>query len=516
MTTDMNPHNTSAGSAVVLAAICAAALVLPLDFSGAAAATSAIGRDLGGSPAMLAWIVNAFMLTFGSTLLTVGVLADEFGRRRVFVCGLASFVVVSVAMCFSTNLIQLNVMRALQGVAAAGTLAGGSAALAQEFHGARRTWAFSLLGTTFGTGLAFGPTIAGFLISAFGWRSIFLSAAIVGSISLLFGIPRMRETRNQHASGPDWLGAIFFMLAIAAFTAAMLEAPEYGWATPQIIGLLTLSALALASFVAIELRTARPMLDLSLFRYPRFIGIQALPIATTFSYVVLVVLLPSRLIGVEGYDEATAGICMLALSGPMLVIPLATANCTKWLSPAILSTCGLALAIVGLFWLAEIPPGTPLAALAWPMILIGCGSAMPWGLMDGLSVSVVPPDRAGMATGIFSTVRVAGEGLAIAIVHAVLAVFTHARLARSSVNASHDQLSSLAYKLSTGDLPVSTSLPQIDSDVLLAAYGSAFRDLMHLLALVVACCATIVFFCLRYSVVSETRVGTGRKPTGDN
>ncbi len=159
------PVKTRTGKVPVLAAVCLAALVLPLSFSGGAVATPAIGADLGGGPAALNWITNGFMLTFGSSLMAAGALADQFGRKRLFMTGIIAFAVLSLALGFAPSILVVDLLRAGQGFAAAAALAGGTAALAQEFDGPARTRAFSLLSTTFGIGLAFGPLLAGVLIA---------------------------------------------------------------------------------------------------------------------------------------------------------------------------------------------------------------------------------------------------------------------------------------------------------------------------------------------------------------
>lgn len=117
---------------LVLGAVCMAALALPLAFSGGAVATPAIGRDLGGSPAAIAWITNAFMLSFGSLLMAAGTLADRFGRRRLFAFGVAGFTLSSAALGFAPSILAVDLLRAAQGVAAAAALAGGTAALARD------------------------------------------------------------------------------------------------------------------------------------------------------------------------------------------------------------------------------------------------------------------------------------------------------------------------------------------------------------------------------------------------
>lgn len=419
---------TQTGKLPVLMAVCLAALVLPLSFSGGAVATPAIGNDLGGSPTTLNWITNAFMLTFGSSLMAAGALADQFGRKRLFMTGIVAFSIFSLALSRAPTILILDVFRAGQGFAAAAALAGGTSALAQEFEGQARTRAFSLLGTTFGVGLAFGPLLAGFLIELFGWRAIFLSGTVIGTISLLLTATQMQESRDPDASGLDWPGAFTFTGTLTLFTYGMIEAPDMGWSHPVILAALLGSVAMLAAFILVEARSARPMLDLSLFRYPRFVGVQVLPIATCYCYVVLLVLLPLRFIGVGGLNEIEAGLLLIALSAPMLVVPLAAAYLVRWFSAGILSGVGLLLAAIGLFWLGRVDPASSGMAVAFPMLLIGLGTGLPWGLMDGLSVSVVPKERAGMATGIFSTTRVAGEGVALAIVSAILASLAKARL----------------------------------------------------------------------------------------
>jgi MFS family permease len=473
------------GSLFILAAICLAALGLPLSFTGGAVATPAIGRKLGGSATALTWITNAFMLSFGSLLMAAGALADQFGRKRMFVTGMVMFTVISLALAFAPSVAWLDALRAVQGVAAAAALASGSAALAQEFEGHALTRAFSMLGTTFGIGLAFGPLVAGMLIEAFGWRSIFVTTALLGTLALVFGPPRMRETRDPNASGLDWPGTITFTGTLALFTFGVIQGPESGWDSLLITGALSASALLLVAFVMIETRVARPMLDLTLFRYTRFVGVQILPIGTCYCYIVLVILLPLRFIGVEGMSEIDAGWLMVALSLPMLVVPAVVASLTRWVSAGVLSGVGFVIAAVGLHWLSGAGVGGDRMTLILPMLVIGIGAGMPWGLMDGLAVTVVPKERAGMATGIFNTARVAGEGVALAIVSAVLAALAHtglrAMLSRDAAIPTAN-LSEAAQRIATGDIANAAALlPQVGRGVLVSAYADAFQFLVHIL-----------------------------------
>lgn len=482
---------------LILAAVCLSALVLPLAFSGGAVATPAIGRDLGGSPAMLTWVTNAFMLTFGSLLMAAGALADQFGRKRLFVIGLSGFVFTSLAMSVAASTLWLDVLRGAQGIAAAASLSSGAASLAQEFDGHARTRAFSMLGTSFGIGLAFGPLMAGALIDAFSWRAIFVVIAVIGAVAFVFGVPRMRETRDPGATGLDYPGTITFTATLALFTFGVIQAPAYGWGSPLVVALLVSSAAMLAAFVTIEIRAKRPMLELGLFRYPRFVGVQLLPVGTCYCYIVLVVMLPLRFIGAQGLDEIHAGLLMVALSAPMLVVPMLVASFTRWLSAGVLSGIGFLIAAAGLYWLSLADfaaAGTP---LVMPMLLVGIGAGMPWGLMDGLSVSVVPKERAGMASGIFSTTRVAGEGIALAIATAVLAALAHTSIAGIVPDQSPEmqaRISEAAQRMTTGDMVrAAQTLPEVSRHALSASYADAFTSLLHVLIVITLIAAFFTF-----------------------
>lgn len=476
-----------------LLAVCLAGIILPLSFSAGAIATPAIGHDLGGSPLALAWITNAFMLTFGSLLLAAGNLADTYGRRRLFVGGVALYVLVSLALGAAPSVAVLDVLRGLQGVAAAAALAGGSAALADLFDGPARTRAYSALGTSFGVGLALGPMLSGWLISQWGWRAVFFSAALIGAVALVLGRRYLRESRDPAAGRLDGLATLLFSSALGLLTWAIMQVPVSGWASTPVLAKLAAAGLLLAAFVAGQRRATRPMLDLTLFRYPRFLGVQLLPIATCYCFVVLLVALPLRFVGIEGRSELDAGLAMLALCAPMLVVPGVAAWLTRFASAGVICALGLAIAAAGLWWLGRIAPGQGAGAWVVPMLVIGVGTGLPWGLMDGLSVSVVPKERAGMATGIFSTTRVAGEGIALAVVTAV----NSGLIARQLPPAQPEALTRAAQYLGAGDLRQAVlALPQVPRAALVQAAASAFTELTWVLMAITLVSAAVVLLFL--------------------
>ena len=244
--------------------------------------------------------------------------------------GLWTFIVTSLLIGLSPNLLLLNLLRAVEGLGGALVLTSATSLLAQEFEGAQRTRAFSFLGTAFGVGLAFGPMASGFLIERLaGARALYFAIALIAVLILLLGTRRIRESRDPAAQGIDWPGTLLFTAALVALTFGIVRGPQDGWTSPRVLSLLVGTAVLLAAFVAVESRRPRPMLELSLFRYPRFIGVQLLPVATGFSFIALIVYLPIWFIVIQGRDAFTAGLAILPLTAPMRCWPDAWRNTSR-------------------------------------------------------------------------------------------------------------------------------------------------------------------------------------------
>jgi hypothetical protein len=246
------------------------------------------------------------------------------------------------------------------------------------------------------------------------------------------------------------------------------------------------------------------MLDLTLFRFPRFVGVQFLAAAPAYAFVVLLVLLPIRFIGVGGMSEIKAGQLMICLSGPLLILPLLAGQAARRIAPATICGVGLLVAAAGLVWLSRVPAaGSTLMA---PLILIGIGIALPWGLMDGLAVSVVPKERAGMAVGIFNTTRVASEGVALAVVVATLSGLIATQLSARELT-SPAEAAAAAQLLATGNISGTVQhLHLAGASALVQAYETAFDQLLIVLATITVLTAIVVFLGLRRGSAPEQDV----------
>lgn len=473
----------------VLAA-CLTGLLIPLSFTGPAVALPALSQLPGASPSALNWVLNAYILSYGSAMMVAGSLTDLLGRRRVWLAGLAVFFLATVAIALAPSVPLLGVLRFVQGLGGAAAFAAAMSSLSPLFQGAARNRVMSLLGTTFGVGLAFGPLAAGAVLAVADWPAIFYATAVLAALGLLLAgasVPR----DPPHASGRlDWPGALTFSTALGLLTVALLLAPEHGWRSAGVLWPALAALLLFLLFVRIEKNTAQPLLDLSLFRQRRFVGVQLLAASPAFLFIVLIVMLPGRYIGVDGMSALAAGQLMMALATPLLLVPLLASMLLRWFSAASLCAAGLLLAAGGLAWLALAGAATP-----WALLLIGAGIGLPWGLMDAMALNVVEQQRAGMATGIFNTVRISADGVALAVAGAVLAGLISVSLAQSLPAGL--PLAQAAGRAALGDLQQAAQLLPDGLPLLRASYDRAFRQLLLLLSSLAVVSALVLLYLLR-------------------
>lgn len=471
-----------------------AALMLPLSFTGGVMTTPAIGHALGGSPLALMWLTNGFMLSFGGCLLGAGVAADKLGSRRLFFSGLLLFVVSCGLIGVAQSTWVVGGLRTLQGLAAALTLAAAATALAQLYEGAARTRAFSLLGTLFGLGLAFGPLLIGVLTQHGSWRWVYVVLALMAGLSLLWALRFLVVASPAVTERADWRGITLFTAALMLFSVALLLLPEQGMFAWPVAMLFALSLLLAVVFVRHCQRHPAPVFQLQLLRQPRFAGVLVLPVATCYCYVVLLIVIPLHFMGMQGMDEIDSALWLLALTSPMLVVPMLAALLTRWFSAGGIAVAGLLLAALGLLGLSFAVAG-PWVLFA--MFVIGCGAALPWGLMDGLAVSAVPLSQAGMAAGLFNTVRVAGEGIALALVVALLVALNHLTLGHALPESDPQALSAAANWLGSSNLAQARlALPEVDLTLILSSYQQAWQGLLWLLAAITLLTAVGVWLLL--------------------
>lgn len=495
---NMNKDNdfcnvASKGNHIVLICICIAGVLIPIVFSGPAIALPDISKEFDSDVFTLSWIVNAYNVSLGSLVMAGGALSDKIGRKKCFITGLMLFFITSLIISITSHIGIFIIFRILEGVGGALTLTAGSSIIAQEYQGHSRTQAFSLLGASFGVGLAFGPLLTGGIIENWGWRALFLTISTVSALITLIIFNKVKESKNPTNYGIDWVGMVLFTISLVFLIFAIVQGPYYGWGSKINLGLFSMSFILLLVFILVEIKTPFPMLDLSLFKHPSFIGVQLLPIATGFSFIALIVYLPIWFIGIKGYSEFQAGLAILPLTAPMVIIPFLSGILAKYFNSTILCSLGLGSAAIGAYSLSNIESQSSSINIVISMIVIGIGNGLPWGLMDGLAMNTVPKERAGMAAGIFSTIRVTGETIAIAIIGAALIGLTTQSLIELKIPEYISiNISTLANSVASGNILInSNNLTSAEKMYLIRATGEAYT---HGLQVILRVISTLTLF----------------------
>jgi EmrB/QacA subfamily drug resistance transporter len=255
-----------------LVAVCTATFMLLLDITVVNVALPSIQRSLQSSFSDLQWVVDAYSLSLAVFLLSAGVLGDLRGRREVFAIGLGIFTLSSLVCGLSTTPLMLNIARAVQGVGGAIMFATSVALIASAFQGRERGTAFGIYGAVLGGAVAVGPLVGGALTTGVGWRWIFFVNVPIGIAAVALTLSKVQESRDPAGHKVDWMGVVTFSVSLFTLVLALIRGNTDGWSSPKIVTLLVISAVSMALFIAVELRVAYPMLDLSLFRRPAMTG----------------------------------------------------------------------------------------------------------------------------------------------------------------------------------------------------------------------------------------------------
>ena len=406
-----------------LALVCVAFFMVILDVSIVNVALPSIARDLTLSQNTLQWIITAYSLAFGGFLLLGGRAADVFGRRRVFVAGMALFTVGSFACGFAQGGGWLIAFRALQGLGGAIISPATLAIISAAFHGrgAERNKAFGIWGAVAGSGSAAGVLLGGVLVEYLGWEWIFFVNVPVG-IAIIALAPRLVsegrvEGVDRHT---DPLAAVLVTAGLVSFIYAMSEAPDAGWVSAQTIGLTAVAVALVAAFFWKESRTDAPLVPLRLFRIrPVFVAntCGALLGATIFGGFFLLTLYMQTVLG---YSPIETGFAFLATAGTTIpAAGIAQALVTRVGAKPVMTT-GLTLVAIAYLLYTRLPAdGHYWRDLFAPYVISGFGLAFTFIPLSLAALSAVADRIAGVASGLLNASQQIGGALGVAIISTV-------------------------------------------------------------------------------------------------
>lgn len=401
---------------LVLAICCLSMVVVVMDISVVNVALPAIRHDLHATEAGLQWTVDAYTLVLAGFLVLAGSTADRVGRRRVFQLGLAVFGVGSLLCGLAPGTGWLVAARAVQAVGGTMLNPVAMAIVANTFTGAaERARAIGVFGSVSGLGLALGPILGGGLVDAFGWRAVFWLNVPVVAVAFLAAARYLPESRAPRARRFDPVGQLLMVVLLGSVVTAIIESGSRGWGSPLIVGLLVVAALAVAGIVRYEPRRADPLLDLRLFRRVQFSSAIVLAVFALCGFGAFLFVTTQYLQDVRGMSPVAAGLCLLPVGAPVLVISPLTGRVVARsgpVPPLLVAGSALALGGVASLWLR---PGTPLLAVLAVHLLFGVflGTVNP--PISNTAIAGMPRSMAGLAGALASTGRQTGTTLGVAV-----------------------------------------------------------------------------------------------------
>ncbi|TYR65947.1 MFS transporter [Streptomyces parvus] len=411
----------------VLVLVMASTGLVVIDLTIVAIGLPLISADI-GEGASAESVVVTYMVAMGALTQVVGSLSDRWGRRPLFLAGIAVFTLSSLAATMAPDLLWLDVARVVQGAGAAAIMVNGIPLLSDRYTGEERDLAIGAWGSFATAAGLLAPVFGGVLAETFGWRAVFavnLPLGVAAWVLAVRVLPHAPGTAGETSRSPartDWLGSLLLMLGLGTATLLMLRSGDTPWSGQDTAVLLTACA-ALAAFLAVQLKVPAPTLELRMFGSPAFSGamlaVLLSRVLTIGGSVYLVLYFSDGL----GMSPTGAGLLMTPIFLAQIVMGMVGSKLIGERPPGLVIGSGYALKGVGLAALALlITPDTPWWALVVPLLAWGAGGGIAGAPVMAVAVRVTAPERVGMVAGTVSTLASLGAGVGTAALGAVFAL----------------------------------------------------------------------------------------------
>ncbi|HEX3711149.1 MAG TPA: DHA2 family efflux MFS transporter permease subunit [Trebonia sp.] len=473
----------------ILAVLCLSVLLVVVDNTIVNVALPTISRDLHASTSDLQWVVDGYTLSFAGLLLLGGNLGDRLGRRRFLQLGLLLFGLFSVGAALSQNTGELVAARALMGIGAAMVYPATLAILNTVFTAAReRAIAIGVWSAVSGLAVAIGPVAGGALLRHFSWSSVFYVSVPLVVVAVIAGRFLLPESRDRNAGRFDPLGALLSAAGIALLTWSIIEAPDHGWGSAATVGGIGGALALLAVFAWWQVRRPDPMLDVRLFRNPRFSAASGAIALSFFGLFGFIFMITQYFQVVRGYDPLGAGIATLPFAFVTAGFSPVAMLLMRRFGTKLVVAGGLAVMGAGFLVAAATAVNEPYwHTVIISMTLMAAGLGLTTGPATEAIMGALPAGKAGAGSAVNDTTREVGGTLGVAIVGSVLNsaygshVFSSLTALGASASAAH-----LAGQSVIAGMNVAGRFPAPLRDAAASAVRTAFVTGLHRGSLVAA------------------------------
>jgi EmrB/QacA subfamily drug resistance transporter len=405
-----------------LAAVSFGLFMIMLDNTIVNVALPSIERSLHLGVSELEWVVAGYALTFGAFMLTGGKLADLLGRRAMFVAGLAVFTCASLACGLSGSADLLIGARVVQGLGAALMNPSTLSIITVTFPPRQRGTAIGIWAGVSALALAIGPLVGGLITERVNWNWIFFINVPIGVVAIAAAFAFIDESRDTSAEQrPDVGGLVASAIGLFALIYALIEGNSDGWSSSRILAAFAVAAVALAAFVALELRQRLPMLDLSLFRNRTFSGANAVMLLVGLAMFGVFFYVSLYMQQVLGFSPIQAGASFLPMTVLIILIAPLAGRFSDRIGSRALVGGGMLLVAVSLFLFSRTGVHSTFYDLLPAMLSGGFGMALTMTPTTAAAMSSVRPEKAGVGSAVLNSMRQVGGSLGIAIMGAIVA-----------------------------------------------------------------------------------------------
>jgi DHA2 family multidrug resistance protein-like MFS transporter len=511
MTTSPDTARATRREWIGLAVIALPCMVYAMDLTVLNLALPAISTELQPSSSHLLWIVDVYGFMVAGFLITMGTLGDRIGRRKLLLIGAAAFGAASVAAAFASSATMLIVLRALLGIAGA-TLAPSTMSLIRNmFHDDhQRQFAIGVWIASFSIGGAIGPLVGGVVLQWFHWGSVFLVAVPVMALLLLLGPILLPEYKDPNAGRLDLLSVALSLVAVLSTIFGLKRLAEHGLQGTA-LAFVAVGLIVGALFVRRQALLAYPLMELKLFRQPRFAAAIAAYALSCLAMFGVYIFITQFLQLVLGLSPLMAGLATLPWSLCFVVGSLAAPRLARGVSPLAILVGGLVTSAVGFALLALADGPYALATLIASTVVMSLGMAPVITIGNELIITAAPPERAGAASALSETSAEFGGAMGIAVFgSAGTVLYRHALASDLPAGVTPDAAAAAMATLG-GAVAAAQANPGPAADALLSVSRAAFTDAMQLTSLM-AMATVVAASVVSARILSATPARAASKP----